>query len=463
MQVLACKGVEKFLSGDSACSHRKTVVLKRFTDEIIDLGCEDWSKLSQNQQRRKAISSHIMICAFGNLITEGSSSAPLEAPVPPVHSGEEPLREPAVNPSELDNHPLQDDKSYHPDSGDSVLPWTPAPVSQSVPKSDALSNSDKAILRKLHHNLGHPTADTLSTHLAFQGARNELIEGAKDYQCSSCMERRPRKKGSPGELKPAREFNDMIGLDGFEWSNSHGIKVYVLHAIDESTHFHLGRRTIRDSIIAQKCLAEFWLSWAGAPNRIYFDAAGEFLTESWKLFMQRENISHKLTAEAWHRGRVERHGGIIQEMLDRMNQQSPILTESEFDRCLHECFRAKNSLSNHEGFSPEQAVFGKASKLPASVISDETLSSHLLSESDQAEGAQFRMSLKRRTAARESFLRCENSSALRRALLRQSKGRSSTGTPDSCACIGPNVIHQTSLKRVVGWGLPKLFCKNSEA
>ena len=422
VQVLACKGVEKFLSGDSACSHRKTVVLKRFTDEIIDLGCEDWSKLSQNQQRRKAIPSHIMVCAFGNPFTEGSSSAPLEVRVPPVHSGEEPLQESAVNPIERDNPVPQDDRLAHPSDMESVLPWTPAPVSQSGPKFDTLSNQDKSILRKLHHNLGHPTADTLSRHLAFQGARVELIEGAKDYQCSSCMERRPPKKGSPGELKPARDFNDMIGLDGFEWSNSHGVKAYVLHAIDESTHFHLGRRTVRDSILSQKCLAEFWLSWAGAPNRIYFDAAGEFLTESWKVFMQKENISHKLTAEAWHRGRVERHGGIIKEMLDRMNQQSPILTESEFDRCLHECFRAKNSLSNHEGFSPEQAVFGKASKLPASVISDETVSSHLLSESDQAEGEQFRMSLKRRTAARESFLRCENSSALRRALLRQSKG-----------------------------------------
>ena len=100
-------------------------------------------------------------------------------------------------------------------------------------------------------------------------------------------------------------------------------KVYVLHAMDECTHFHLGRRTSRDSLISQKCLAEFWMSWAGSPNRIYFDAAGEFLTESWKVFLQQENISHKLTAEAWQRGRIERHGGVIQEMLDRMNHQSP--------------------------------------------------------------------------------------------------------------------------------------------
>ena len=86
------------------------------------------------------------------------------------------------------------------------------------------------------------------------------------------------------------------------------------------------------------------------------------------------------------------------------------------------CFRAKNSLSNHERYSPEQAVLGRASKLPASVVSDEDSPSHLLASSDQEEGIACRAALRRRTAARESFLQCENSSAWRRALLRQSRG-----------------------------------------
>lgn len=175
-------------------------------------------------------------------------------------------------------------------------------------------------------------------------------------------------------------------------------------------------------MLTQKCLSEFWFLWAGPPSRLYFDAAGEFLAESWKTFLQRENIFHKLSAQAWQRGRVERHGGIIKEMLDRMNQQMPIKSETEFDQCLHECFRAKNSLSNHKGYSSEQAVLGRASKLPASVVSDEDSPSHVLASSDQEEGIAFRAALGRRTAARESFLQCENSRALKRALLREFRG-----------------------------------------
>ena len=412
-QVIGCKGVEKFLNGDNNNPHRHTVAMKRFSNEIVDLGCEAWTTLSQTQQRRKAIPSHIMLCMFGSL-KEVASSSP--APAVPNAVPEQELI-PNTESTAEGHRKIEEGVDI-----ETLQPWTPAPVSQSGPKFNALSSGDKSIIRKLHHNLGHPSADTLSRHLAFQGSRQELIEGAKDFQCSACMERRPPKKGSPGELKPAREFNEVVGIDGFEWSNQYGVKVYVLHAFDEGTHFHLGRRTNRDGLITQKCLSEFWLSWAGSPNRLYFDAAGEFLAETWKNFLQKENITHKLTAESWQRGRVERHGGIIKEMLSRMNQQVPIRSEIEFDQCLLECFKAKNSLSNHEGFSPEQAVLGKASKLPASVISDETTSAHMLADSSHPEGEQFRMALSRRTAARESFLRCENSSALRRALLRQSKG-----------------------------------------
>ena len=412
-QVVACKGVEKYLKGDINNPHRHTVVMKRFSNEIVDLGCEAWASLSQTQQRRKAIPSHIMVCMFGSL-REVVSSSPAPA-VPSAVSEQEPI--PHAESTAEGQRNVKEGVDI-----ETLQPWTPAPVSQSGPKFNALSSEDKSIIRKLHHNLGHPAAETLSRHLAFQGSRQELIDGAKDFQCSACMERRPPKKGSPGELKPAREFNEVVGIDGFEWSNQYGVKVYVLHAFDEGTHFHLGRRTTRDGVITQKCLSEFWLSWAGSPNRLYFDAAGEFLAEAWKNFLQKENIAHKLTAESWQRGRVERHGGIIKEMLSRMNQQVPIRSEIDFDQCLLECFKAKNSLSNHEGFSPEQAVLGKASKLPASVISDETTSAHMLADSSHPEGEQFRKALSRRTAARESFLRCENSSALRRALLRQSKG-----------------------------------------
>ena len=55
-QVIGCKGVEKFLIGDTNNSHRHTIVMKRFSNEIVDLGCEAWTTLSQNTTTQKGCS-----------------------------------------------------------------------------------------------------------------------------------------------------------------------------------------------------------------------------------------------------------------------------------------------------------------------------------------------------------------------------------------------------------------------
>ena len=105
-----------------------------------------------------------------------------------------------------------------------------------------------------------------------------------------------------------------------------------------------------------------------------------------------------------------------------MNHENPIMSVEEFDRCLQQCFRAKNSLSNVQRYSPEQCVLGKAPKLPASATRDETSPSHLLAEDLNPQGGQFRNALLRRQAAREAFVKTENSQAIRRAVLRKSQG-----------------------------------------
>ena len=120
-----------------------------------------------------------------------------------------------------------------------------------------------------------------------------------------------------------------------------------------------------------------WLQWAGTPNQIAHDQGGEFVTDEWKLFLQENGITPILSSAPWQRGRIERHGGVIKEMLNRMDQEKPINDLNHFDEALFQCFHAKNTMSVHEGYSPEQAVLGKASKLPASVVSDEDLTAHM--------------------------------------------------------------------------------------
>ena len=81
---------------------------------------------------------------------------------------------------------------------------------------------------------------------------------------------------------------------------------------------------------------------------------------------------------------------------------------------------AKNSLMRHHGYSPEQIVLGKATKIPASLSSDESGIAHGLAVGDSPESERFRNLLDLRSKARVAFLKADNDHAIRRALLRKS-------------------------------------------
>lgn len=205
------------------------------------------------------------------------------------------------------------------------------------------------------------------------------MEGAKDFLCSSCVERRPPGKTTPGSLRDPIDFNEKVSVDGFEWQSKSGLTVYVLHVLDESTRFHVGQRITRDGNNSIRMMKQLWMSWAGPPKIIAHDQGGEFISQPWKDFLQTNGIQPYLSAAPWQRGRIERHGGIVQEMLERMDNERGITSVHEFDDILNQCFHAKNNMSIVNGYSPEQAVLGRASRLPASIVGDEETTAHLLS------------------------------------------------------------------------------------
>ena len=103
-----------------------------------------------------------------------------------------------------------------------------------------MNETDKGTVRKLHRNLGHPTAEKLAKHLSEMHAQPQLVEGAKDYHCESCSKRQAPQKSTPGNLKDPLEFNERISIDGFHWKSSNGLSVYMIHILGEATRFHLG-------------------------------------------------------------------------------------------------------------------------------------------------------------------------------------------------------------------------------
>ena len=417
-QIRAGKGFDKFLIGNSEHPIRQTVCMCRKTKKIVNLGEERWTKLTLQKQRRNAIPSHIMIAIFGTTESEEADSStrqevlkPSTMPVSPESKQE--IAVPESSEREIAMSPTPDLP---------VPAWTPQAVSNSGSKFEQLQAFQKTLIRRTHNNLGHPTSQKLSEHLRRAGMSNELVEGAAEYQCPSCTERVPPKLTTPGKLKEAREFNDKISIDGFEWKNEKGLKMYVIHIFDEATHYHLGKRISRSAESTEKAMYENWFSWAGPPNEICHDEGGEFMSQRWKDMLQREGIKPTVSAAPWQRGRIERHGAVIKEMLNRINQEKEIETNAEFDYALYQCFQAKNSMSVSNGYSPEQAVLGRARRLPGSICNDEDSITHSLDNPEDTRSKDFQERMQIRTLARKALLDADNSQAIRRAMLRQSRG-----------------------------------------
>ena len=104
-----------------------------------------------------------------------------------------------------------------------------------------------------------------------------------------------------------------------------------------------------------------------------------------------------------------------------MDAEHPVESPEQFSHYLVQAVCAKNSLSRVKGYTPEQAVLGISRRLPASIVSDTSQTSHTLADGDTTESDQFRAALSRRSLARKAFIEADNCSSLRRALLRRTR------------------------------------------
>ena len=252
-----------------------------------------------------------------------------------------------------------------------------------------------------------------------------MVKAALELRCSICAASAGPKHQRPGRLKPLLDFNHRIYFDGIKWTNKQGQGFQLYHVVDAGTHFHTAfiapSHTTKDVIAL---LNQHWLNRAGAPQELKVDSGTELNSEDFQQFLQRFSIRCTTTApEAhWQNGTVERHGSFLQHMLSKLDMEMPINNYQQLQAALNQCCQAKNSMMIRHGYSPEVMVFGKQSRLPGSVLSDESLPSHTaaIQENSEYTPNEFRDQLKLQEVARRSFHTADNSDALRRAMLRRS-------------------------------------------
>ena len=256
------------------------------------------------------------------------------------------------------------------------------------------------------------------------GCSNEILQALPDLRCSTCVETKGPSIPRPGAIHEERDFGDVVSIDGVTWTNKSGKNFHFYHFVDHSTTFQTAWCSpSRTSDQAIRALMLGWISWAGPPDLLCMDSATEFGTEVFQQFLQKHNMKSRVIPpeSSWQNSRAERHGGILQEILKKMDVEEEIKNYDDLEQALMFATQTKNQWSRHRGFPPEMLVFGKLRQSYGSVICDQKVASNSLATSETPEGIRFRNELAVRERARQAFCKVDNTQSLRRAQLQRSR------------------------------------------
>ena len=202
-----------------------------------------------------------------------------------------------------------------------------------------------------------------------------------------------------------------------------------------ATSFQLAQPVYQTSNEAlQDAFSRTWMHWAGPPQELVLDGESALCSEAFRNFTQRHSINTRVVAAYahWQMGKVERHGGILQGMLDKFHHENTIQSPQQFEEALHQCCRCKKrTIPGQRGYTPEILVLGKSVRTPGSVVSEPYDASQYLLINPQAESSDFFQQLKKRESARRAFIEIDNDQAMRRAVLRRvrpHRGHHASGT-----------------------------------
>ena len=428
---IACRGTDRMIAPPSQllsqeAPFRRMVFIHRVTGKIMmDEEWEEWGQLSNRQLIRSGHPAKLGITVFACNTPSTQEVSDSTEPISPGVS-EKALEESRGREISCE---VRESPSIPGNQLDTEAPRASLDVcdlqsQQHGPRFLQLSSEEKALILKAHRNLGHPSAERLSWMLKQQGYRPEIVQGVFDMKCSACSMHQQPRISRPSTIKDPLDFNDRISVDGLTYTAKDGHKYHIYHLIDYATSFHVAcSAPNRSSSSAIQFLGQQWIAWAGAPVELVVDAATEFNSEEMEEFCNRFNICKStICPEAhWQNSRSERHGGILEKMLEKYEIEFAITNQHDLQQALWHCCQAKNASSLRAGYSPEILVFGKATRVPGSITSDSQIPAHLLADSELSQGIRFREQLAKREAARKAFHAADNDSSLRRSLLRRTR------------------------------------------
>ena len=187
----------------------------------------------------------------------------------------------------------------------------------------------------------------------------------------------------------------------------------MLHMIDEFSRCSVGALiTTKKTEVFVKAFVINWARYFGYPRSLFFDNGGEFNSSLVREFAENFNINIVTTAaySPWSNGTVERHNGILCLMIAKLCETYPDF--KDLDYMIAMACAAKNSLSNKNGFTPNQIVFGTNANYPSVLVNKLPALECNISSKD------IKDHLALLHSARQEFLKAESNTRIMKALKR---------------------------------------------
>ena len=400
---------------------RATIGIHRVTKAIFVKDWENWEVLRGRGLIEKTQPARLLVTIFGSPLEKDILTRQDKRPIE-TSNDEDRHKRPRTGNEPEPIEPKVCSTAEKAPNQDAIAKETAPVFQRHGPKFQQLSAEDRQWLQKIHVNLGHPHAERLRKTLQLQSCPKHIMDAIDDFHCSTCHELQKPRLPRPAAISDVTEFNQCVGCDLVTWSTKEGKQHNFFHVVDMATSFQLAQPVYQTSHEAlQDALSRTWMHWAGPPQELVIDGESALCSEAFSNFAQKHSINTRVVAAYahWQMGKVERHGGILQGMLDKYHHDNPILGSQDFEEAIHHCCNAKNALSRAKGYTPEILVLGKSIRTPGSVVSEPYDAAQYLLINPQAESTEFYQQMKKRETARKAFVEIDNDQAMRRAVLRR--------------------------------------------
>ena len=215
----------------------------------------------------------------------------------------------------------------------------------------------------------------------------------------------------------------MLSDSFFVWDVK-GERFNVTHMIDGLTEYHMGLVSKQvGADVTTELLQNRWCAVLGPPEVLQTDGGKEYADVVQRV-SRLLDFRHEVVPPGakWRQGQVERHGAIIKLMMMRVISTQQAAGLEEIKLVATSCFNAKNRLCNKAGMSPLQAVTGKNTTVPVSVMEQLCSGQVKFALNEELE---LRDALRRaeriRAAAIDSYNWIDSNQVIREAMNRRSR------------------------------------------